>query len=193
MNDVGRVKVGKQPYSDLSSHSLKDFLRDRSLEFNLFHKISKERFYKPNSTDKLVTATISVVDKTLGAVGGSSGPENKMNLVGEIQDKQKPKQTFLQSLFTKEEPHSQLNQIYKQESNYFFVKRQESESWSTKQYAEYVRLTQKLNSASIDYYRQFQIVADSKAASVQASVLNPSVSISSLALTDRGCKKRILC
>ena len=59
---MGRIKVNKQPYSALSATSLKDFLDDRMFEFNLFHKIAHERFYRPRHKpgEKVDTSTSNI-------------------------------------------------------------------------------------------------------------------------------------
>jgi hypothetical protein len=156
---MGRITVGKQPYSDLASQSLRDFLKDQLFEFHLFHKIAKDRFYKPSNA-----SSAAAEEQTPG------NQEQRVNLIEKIADKRKPRQTLLQKLFSTAEKSS-LPQVFNEESNYFFVKRLHNESWSVRQYAEYLKLTEMLNNESIKYYKMFQSAdPTSPSGSVQESV-----------------------
>ena len=114
---MARIQVDKQPYSDLSSYSLRDFLRDRIFEFNIFHQLAYTAFYKIN-TNSDDTADI----RTAAA------------LYDPIKDKPKPKRTFVQSMLSKQQYDNKLRQVFGEESNYFFIKRLDDQAWSTTQY-----------------------------------------------------------
>ena len=111
---MARIQVDKQPYSDLSSQSLRDFLRDKIFEFSIFHIIGYTAFYKLNGN------TDETVDLRTAA-----------SLYGPIKDKPKPERTFVQSMLSKQQYDNKLLQIFAEESNYYFIKRLDDQAWST--------------------------------------------------------------
>lgn len=138
VNDMGRIKVNKQPYSALSATSLKDFLDDRMFEFNLFHKIAHERFYRPRHKpgEKVDTST--------------------SNIYSPIKDKVVEKGKNLDRLLDAEHMITRVfKQIKGEESNYFFVKKLQGtgNDWSTNQHRAYLKLTEVLCEFSIQYYK----------------------------------------
>jgi hypothetical protein len=158
---MGRIKVGKQPFSDLSSYSLRDFLRDNIFEFNLFHKIALTRFYYPDELDKVVENSpknpVPQADAQADAqVIKEETGKNDLNLFGPIADKNKAKLPLLDRMLAVETKFSSLTQKWNEPSNFFFIKRNEKEAWSKEQYAQYIALTEKLNTATLEYYKKCQ-------------------------------------
>lgn len=137
---MGRIKVGKQPYSDVSSHSLRDFLTDKIFEFNLFHKIAKRKLYT-NKNEKTGESVIG---------------DEKDPLSEYIKMKAKPKLTILERLLSKDQKKESIPQTVNEETNYFFIKRQEEEENIKKQYNAYLELTETLNSVAQDFYNKYK-------------------------------------
>lgn len=162
---MGRIKVGKQPFSELSSYSLRDFLRDNMFEFNLFHKIALTRFYYPDEPEK--AAAEQKKPKQAGAQAEDSqankqdankedANKNDLQLFGPILDKDKPKLPLLDRLLAVQTKFSVLTQKFKEPNNFFFIKRNEKENWSKEQYAQYIALTERLNTATLQFYKDCQ-------------------------------------
>lgn len=158
VNDMARIRPNKQPYSDLSSQSLKDFLLDEIFEFNIFHKISKRKFYTnkhPNGRPIIGLA-----------------PE-KNPLAHHTLHKKKPRQSLVERALSKSQKHEAFTQVFEEESNFFFLKKPDDitvddhgkageaadprsyKQIAADQYAVYIELTVKLNDASLHYYRDF--------------------------------------
>jgi hypothetical protein len=136
VNDMARIKPEMQPYSDLSSLSLRDFLLDSKFEFHLFHQIALERFYRP--------------DQSLS----SDVLKNVQHLFAPIKDRARQKLSFMETLFKKDNVNSSLQLVTGEESNYFFIKKVEDgkNNWSKQQYADYLNLVIALNDATLTYY-----------------------------------------
>ena len=110
VNDMGKIKSATQPYSDMSSQSLRDFLLDSIFEFNIFHTIAKRKLFSPKNEDGEVS---------LG------GTEEHNPLGYSIKDKPKSKQTIFQAAISNSEKREAFKQVFKESSNYYFVKRPE--------------------------------------------------------------------
>lgn len=158
VNDMSRVKVGKQPYSDCSSQSLRDFLFDTIFEFNIFHKIAKRKFYT----------------KKDGQGNSVLGDTQENNPLGhQIEHKLKKKPNLIEQTLSKNQKKEAFTQVFSEETNYFFVKRPDNmkddanqfkekddgkktfKEIATDQYKAYLELTVKLNDASLHYYKDY--------------------------------------
>ena len=167
VNDMARIRPNRQPYSDLSSQSLKDFILDEIFEFNIFHKISKRKFYTLKDDNKKPK------------IGGT--PEDNP-LAYFIQHKEKPKQSLFEKAISKNEKHDAFKQILDEESNFFFLKKPDDitvddqpkeggegadrrtyKQIAADQYDVYIELTVKLNDASLHYYRDYMANKDKNA------------------------------
>lgn len=157
VNDMGRIKPGKQPYSDCSSQSLKDFLMDSIFEFNLFHIIAKRKFYTRKDTN----------DRPI--VGGTL-EENP--LAHHLMSKPIERPGLIKKIFSKVTLKDGFEQVMGEETNFFFIKRPEGldtedpalkqgddkrtyKEIAADQYKAYLDLTVRLNDASLYYYRDF--------------------------------------
>lgn len=160
VNDMARVKVGKQPYSDCSSQSLRDFLLDGMFEFNIFHKIAKRKLYTLKENNKSV-------------IGGSQDT-NPLGYFIEHKEKKKP--TLLESALSKNQKKEAFKQVLEEETNYFFIKRPDElpdeevlkdhnlsnkadrrtpKQVAADQYRAYMDLTIKLNDVTLHYYKDY--------------------------------------
>lgn len=165
INDMGRIRPSRQPYSDLSSQSLKDFLLDEIFEFNIFHKIAKRKFYTEKDP------------KTNRPKIGGTPEENP--LAYSLLHKQKPKQSLFEKALSKNEKHEAFKQIFEEDSNFFFLKKPDDitidehpkapgeepdkrtyKQIAADQYDVYIELTVKLNDASLHYYRDYMAKKD---------------------------------
>lgn len=159
VNDMAKIRPNKQPYSDLSSQSLKDFLLDEIFEFNLFHKIAMRKFF----TKK---------DKDGKPVIGGKPDDNPMAYF--IEHKKKPSQSLVEKALSKSQKHEAFHQVFQEESNFFFLKKPDDlpvedqirgtgdasdkrtfKQIAADQYNVYIELTVKLNDASLHYYRDY--------------------------------------
>lgn len=160
VNDMARIRPNKQPYSDLSSQSLKDFLLDEIFEFNIFHKIAKRKFYtRKNPQTKRPE------------IGGTA---EKNPLAHFTLHKKKPKQSLVERALSKSQKHEAFKQVFEEEANFFFLKKPEDNTVddhgtglggevdartykqiAADQYNVYIELTVKLNDASLHYYHDF--------------------------------------
>lgn len=176
VNDMARIKLGKQPYSDCASQSLRDFLLDSMFEFNLFHKIAKRRFY-------------SKKDGESRSIIGGTQDENPLGHY--LQHKERPKPTWIERALSKNQRKEAFKQVYDEETNYFFVKRPDEipeeefiklekelngrlpKHVAADQYKAYLNLTVKLNDATLVYYKDY-IQKKEKETNPQSEANSPS-------------------
>lgn len=133
VNDMARIKVGSQPYSDAAPQSLRDFLVDLMFEFSLFHKIAKRRFYTEKEGDTNLNADrlerILEKDGKVKELGkskiGGSTKENPNPLGEIIQSKKMQVPNIIQRALSKNQQGQAFHQIFDEETNFFFIKRPE--------------------------------------------------------------------
>jgi hypothetical protein len=176
VNDMARIKVGKQPYSDCATQSMRDFLLDGMFEFNIFHKIAKRSWYHKKN------------DENSSVIGGTQD-ENPLGYF--IEHKPKPKPSLLERALSKNQKNEAFEQVLVEETNYFFVKRPEISAEDqvkfdkgedkkdvkdpkeaiALQYKNYLNMTVALNDASLAYYKDYINKKEiAKAADAQDSV-----------------------
>lgn len=190
VNDMARIKVGNQPYSDAAPQSLRDFLVDTIFEFSLFHKIAKRRFYTEKEGDTELRADriglnrVPNKDGKLPELGKSKigSTKEKPNPLGElIMHKKMEAPNIIERALSKNQQGKAFHQIFTEETNYFFVKRpdivniEELKNYfpvppdqdkireiTRTQYKYYINLTVELNLKTKEFFDVIQLKSSKK-------------------------------
>lgn len=144
VNDMGRIKPGKQPYSDLSAYSLREFLRDPTFDYRLFQAIAYEKFFA-------VSDEIFNSDKDLVNIPDAQKLA-KESIGNTIIDKPQDKLGAFKRLFLEGDSQDLMKQQLREPSNYYLVKKYDSDEWNKLQHQKLEELSNTLRLGVLKYY-----------------------------------------